>query len=484
MSVETSSSLPHIAIIGAGISGLSIALFLHRAQAELNVANFTYCCYEAYSNEAGIVGGLQIAPNGMKVLNELGVAEELIQSGSVCDYYVFKNHSGAEIARIKLGGKEKFGQPSVSMSRYALHHALQTKAEAFNLPVQFGKKLVSFQKQGDATELEFADGSKVAAAVVIAADGIHSRIRQTLYPKIQPAPVGILGIGGFINESKFKELNSAQSSADGKEPPQLPANEMWFTFGPVGFFGMGYGDQQYINPQGNSEAKSTTDPKESEKKERSIMWWSNIPYNQALSNEEIRALSLEDMKKMLNGYQSDWHAPIPLVLNQWFDDTAFRAAIYDVQHVDYWFDKQQKYGNIVLIGDSAHAVSPNSGQGASQALEDSMLLGKLIKQQLNNNNKEFPSSAQWQQVFQAFQVKRQGRVEAIIQRGRQSGEAKQKKLGKFACWLRDKMMGWIFYFIGEKMFDDYFGYTIHWNSEEQLEGLVVKPPSSGKWLPF
>src|ERR1700756_4988496 len=80
-------------IIGAGIAGPVTAIFLQRAGIEAE-------SYEAWPYAKGIGGGLQIAPNGMHVLAELGLADEMIRRGSIAESFDFYSKSGSRIGSI------------------------------------------------------------------------------------------------------------------------------------------------------------------------------------------------------------------------------------------------------------------------------------------------------------------------------------------------------------------------------------------------
>src|ERR1700761_5013143 len=93
-------------IIGAGIAGPVAALFLKRAGIDAAV-------YEAWPYATGIGGGLQIAPNGMHVLAELGLAEDMIRRGSIAEAIEFYSHSGKRLGSINHDMARRFGQPAV-----------------------------------------------------------------------------------------------------------------------------------------------------------------------------------------------------------------------------------------------------------------------------------------------------------------------------------------------------------------------------------
>src|SRR6201999_1251081 len=104
-------------IIGAGIAGPVTAILLKRAGFEVAV-------YQGWSYSTGIGGGLQIAPNGMKVLAEIGLADQLIQGGSICESIDFYSQSGSPLGSVNRNMPARFGQPAVSMRRAMLNEAI------------------------------------------------------------------------------------------------------------------------------------------------------------------------------------------------------------------------------------------------------------------------------------------------------------------------------------------------------------------------
>src|SRR5258708_30213665 len=97
-------------IIGAGIAGSAAGIFLKQAGIDAEV-------FEAWPYSTGIGGGLQIAPNGMHVLAEIGLADELIRRGSIAESFDFYSQSGALLGSVHRNMQERFGQPALTMSR-------------------------------------------------------------------------------------------------------------------------------------------------------------------------------------------------------------------------------------------------------------------------------------------------------------------------------------------------------------------------------
>jgi 2-polyprenyl-6-methoxyphenol hydroxylase-like FAD-dependent oxidoreductase len=113
-------------IIGGGIAGPVTAIFLKRAGIDAEV-------FEAWPHSTGIGGGLQIAPNGMHVLAEIGLADEMIRRGSIAESFDFYSQTGMRIGSVNRNMKERFGQPAVNMCRATLNETIINKAWCENV---------------------------------------------------------------------------------------------------------------------------------------------------------------------------------------------------------------------------------------------------------------------------------------------------------------------------------------------------------------
>ncbi|MBW8855039.1 MAG: FAD-dependent monooxygenase, partial [Bradyrhizobium sp.] len=115
------SGRPTALIIGGGIAGPVTAIFLKKVGIDAEL-------FEAWPYSTGIGGGLQIAPNGMHVLAEIGLADEMIGRGSIAESFDFHSQSGARLGSINQNMRQRFGQPAVNMCRATLSEALINKA--------------------------------------------------------------------------------------------------------------------------------------------------------------------------------------------------------------------------------------------------------------------------------------------------------------------------------------------------------------------
>ena len=367
-------------IIGAGIAGPVTAIFLKKAGIDAQL-------FEAWPYSTGIGGGLQIAPNGMHVLAEIGLADEMIRRGSVAESFDFHSQSGARLGSINRNMKSRFGQPAVNMCRATLNEAIVNKAWCANVELAFEKRLVSIEDRADQPVIaHFADGSSAEGDFLIGADGVHSAVRRHVIPDgPTPFDTGLIGFGGFVPRSLIENTSIGQ--------------RVETTFGQSGFFGYGF---------------CSSDSRDG------VMWWSTQPAH-GVDVATFRAMSQDAIKQHLLNFHAGWHDPIPRLLED--AENIVVTATLDVATLPTWSRKRT-----LLIGDAAHATSPHAGMGASLALEDAMRLGRLMQ-----NGQELGVT------FEAFENERRPRAERVVALARRNGNSK-REFSATGAWIRDRML--------------------------------------------
>jgi 2-polyprenyl-6-methoxyphenol hydroxylase-like FAD-dependent oxidoreductase len=366
-------------IIGAGIAGPVAAILLKRA-------GFDAELFEAFPYSTGIGGGLQIAPNGMRVLAAIGLADDMIAAGSISESFDFCSKSGRRIGSINRNMKQRFGQPAVNMRRSTLMEAIVNTAWCENVELRFEKRLARIEDRADRPIVaHFTDGSSAEGDFIIGADGVHSMVRQHVLPDgPRPFDTGLVSFGGFVRRSLIEDTGIG--------------SRIEATFGQSGFFGYGF-----CSPDPLSGG----------------MWWSTQP-SQGLDAATYRAMDQDAIKRHLLDFHAGWHEPIPRILNA-AEDILVTDTL-DVATLPVW-----SRGRTLLIGDAAHATSPHAGQGASLALEDAMRLGCLMQ-----------DGQELGQTFQAFEQERRSRVERIVAIARRNGNGK-REFSAAGAWIRDRM---------------------------------------------
>ena len=367
-------------IIGAGIAGPITAILLKRAGIDAEI-------FEAWPRSTGIGGGLQIAPNGMHVLAEAGLASDMIRRGSVAEAIEFYSQTGAKLGSVNRNMRERFGQPAVNMRRSVLNETVLAKANAENIEVSFEKRLVRIEDRADQPiAAYFADGSSAEGDFLIGADGVHSAVRDHVVDDApKPFDLDLLSFGGFVPRSL---LESART------PPSLI-----MTVGQSGFFGYGF-----CSPDSDTGA----------------MCWSTMP-GHGIDAATFRAMDQDALRRHLRRYHAGWHAPIPQLIDA-LQEIVVSASL-DLATLPNW-----SRGRALLIGDAAHATSPHAGQGASVALEDALRLAHLLGEE-----------AETGAAFEKFESERRSRVERIVALARRNGNQK-REFSRTGAWFRDQML--------------------------------------------
>lgn len=384
-------------IIGAGIAGPVAAILLRRAGIESAI-------YEAWPYAKGIGGGLQIAPNGMHVMDEIGLAAELTSRGSIAESFDFYSQEGQRLGSINRDMARRFGQPAVNVCRATLNEMLIDKAWCACVSLYFDKRLIKIEDRGDQPIIAyFADGTTAEGDFLIGADGVHSITRRQVVPDgPKPFNTGLIGFGGFV----------PQTVLDGR----AIGRHVETTFGQSGYFGYGY-----CGP----------DPKDG------VMWWSTQPAH-GMDAAMFRALDPQSMKQHLRSFHRGWHEPIPAIIEA--AENIVVTDTLDVATLPTWSRKRS-----LLIGDAAHATSPHAGQGASLALEDAMRLARLMQE-----GQELTAA------FQAFEAERRPRAEKIVAIARRNGNSK-REFSATGAFIRNQMIKLLLP-LGSKSMDFMYAY--------------------------
>jgi len=341
-------------ILGGGICGLSTAIALRNIGIRAEV-------YESAPQFRPLGAGLLLAANAMRSFQKIGIAEKIAARGRLLPRFsIFDDRGKVITAADATAIGQKYGLHNFAIHRADLHEALAAELDPAQLHT--GKRATGFSKNGTRTVVQFDDGSAIETDFLLAAEGIHSAIRRQLLPDSKP---------------RYAGYTCWRAVVDAGEVSQDLASETW---GAAGRFGI-------VPLTGNR-----------------IYWFAvvNAPEN----DPAMRDLRVADLQRVFGKF----HAPISQILAQTRDEDLIWNDIIDLQPL-----RKFAFDNILLLGDAAHATTPNMGQGACQAIEDAAILAD-----------ELAKTRDPETAFAAYEKRRLKRTRYIVENS--------WSLGKIAQW--------------------------------------------------
>jgi FAD-dependent urate hydroxylase len=358
----------HIVIAGAGIGGLCTAIALQRN-------GFKVTVYEQAEKLTQAGAGLTLWENAMRVLRTLGLADQAIKVGSTLEHFQLKTDRGETLYTIQPGGmKPGFNELSIAIHRADLHKILIDALAPGSL--KLNKTCVAFAQNDEQVILKFANGETDSAGLLIAADGIHSTIRRQLFPRT------VLRYAGYTAWRGVVEC--------GDEVAAGLTSEIWGSGARFGIVRIDSGR---------------------------IYWFAivNQPPGERYAAEEGKAHLLRKF--------ADWHPPVMSLIEGTPADMILQNDIYDFAPLPRW-----SMGRITMLGDAAHATTPNMGQGACMAIESAYSLARSLSMEQDHS-----------QAFERYESERRRRTALITNQSHAFGRLGQLENG-FLSGMRNWMM--------------------------------------------
>jgi 2-polyprenyl-6-methoxyphenol hydroxylase-like FAD-dependent oxidoreductase len=352
-----------ILIAGAGIGGLTLAAALKRRGVPVTVLE-----RETEIRPAG--SGLALSPNAM-ALGHLGVAESVERAGAAIAKSAILDSSGrplgAEFDVAQLA--KELGAPIVALHRARLHEVLLQAAG--RATVKTGLAAVRYESAADHVTVICSDGTRMQADILVGADGLRSAIRAQMLGDGEPVYAGYTSWRGV--------------TPAGAVPRPARMSESWGRGERFGIVEIG-GDQIY--------------------------WF-------AVANAPPRGQDA-DVKQELLARFGRWHSPIATLIDRTPATSILRTDIADRRPVTRWHDQR-----VVLLGDAAHPMTPNLGQGAGQAIEDAAVLDRCLA-----------TSDSIDAAIRRYEQLRMSRANSIVRGSRNLGALAQFQ-NPIAVWLRN-----------------------------------------------
>jgi 2-polyprenyl-6-methoxyphenol hydroxylase-like FAD-dependent oxidoreductase len=305
---------PRAVVIGAGIAGLAAAAGLHAAGWDVTV------CERAATIEP-VGSGLALAPNGLRALDTIG-AGDAVRALAVPQEPGIRRSDGRWLIR-GTGQlvKDRFGDPVILATRAQVMDAVLARVPAAALSLSTA--VTSVDPGGDAPARVTTSVGELSADLVVAADGISSAARAALFP----AHPGL----------RYAGFTTWRMLADRVDGP-APMAESW-----------GRGTVFGVMPLADGR----------------VYCYAAAPAAPGGHAADERA----ELVKRFGG----WHDPIPVLLAGVTPAQVLRLDVAELAAPLPSFHR----GRVALLGDAAHPMTPNLGQGACQALEDAAVLARL-----------------------------------------------------------------------------------------------------------
>lgn len=323
-----------VKIIGAGLSGLTLALALHHQ-------NISTTIYESRPAPLNIGGAVMLSPNALRILDALGLYTTLRTKGYNFDTLQFRDTSDTLLETYEFGSVEKYGYQALRIYRHVLIDALVDALREKGIEVVYGKKFERVvEDTAEGVKFAFADGTTETATLLVGADGIHSKVRRHLYPDLTPQFIHMAGITAAVPTAQLKlpegyHIPVTITSPHGAfviAPQEIDGSEVLI------------GKQRRLTEQDAAGWEKTAEAKDDAVR---FLQADNEHFPEIVKN----ATAEISTKK----------------LNIW--------PFYVVPRLEQWASPTKR---VVIVGDAAHAIPPSAGQGINQAFEDVYMLALLL----------------------------------------------------------------------------------------------------------
>ncbi|MFI8854445.1 FAD-dependent monooxygenase [Streptomyces sp. NPDC053499] len=353
-------------VVGGGIGGLAAAIGLRRIGWEVTVV-------ERARELADAGAGISLHANGIRALEALGVDGPVREAARPQYTGGTRSPGGRWLARMDGAALEReLGTPIVGIPRAALHRALRRALPSGALVT--GEQVLSVEDDAAADRVRVPLGdTALYADLVVAADGVGSRLRPLLFPH-HPGPV-------YSGSTVLRALT------DG---PFEPGTDFTLTWG----WGAEFGHIALADGRAEWHAVLTTPP----------------------------GVRHADPLAVLRRRFGSWHDPVPRLLDATRPEAVLHHDIHELATPLPRFTK----GRVALLGDAAHAMTPNLGQGACQALEDAAVLAAALA--------TAPDVAA---ALARYDAERRPRSQAVARDARRAGRLGQRLSHPVAVALRN-----------------------------------------------
>lgn len=334
----------------------------------LKQAGIPVMVYESATEIKPVGAGIVMAGNAMQIFRDFGIQEKIERAGNKISILKMTDEKFRPLSVVSLAKQEKkYGVSNIAIHRADLQRILAEEVGYEN--IFLGKRLSHIQNE-EKVKITFEDHSILNTQIVIGADGIHSTVRNQLFdPAVLRDTKQICWRGVLKTELAGKYAHEAY--------------EAWGRGKRLGFV----------------------------KISENTMYWFAVVNEGMFQNKELADLF------------NDFHPDILNMISGTDKDLIFQSRINDLKPFSVWH-----HGNVCLMGDAAHATTPNLGQGACQAVEDAYIIGRL-----------FSSGKSIENIFAEYEKLRKKKAHYIVNTSWMLGKIPHIE-NAFGVWLRNLLL--------------------------------------------
>jgi 2-polyprenyl-6-methoxyphenol hydroxylase-like FAD-dependent oxidoreductase len=383
-----------VIVAGAGIGGLTAAIALRRASFEVTI-------FERTTELREVGAGLLLAANAQKALGKLALAQAVASLGTPASAAEIRSWRGEVLASIPAAElEEKVGAPSAAVHRADLQALLVREAGEGTL--RLGAEVEGFEQDEGGVSVLLTDGSEEHADIFVGADGLRSKARACLFGPQKPRYAGYTAWRAVV-EPKEELL------------PWGTGFEAWGRGARFGCAHIGKG-RIYWFATANAPEGVKDDPPGSPASPKATLlrlFWGLAPPHRGAHRGNRR-----------------WHHPAHRHLRP----RAVGRALGE--------------SRVTLLGDAAHPMTPNLGQGACQAVEDAVVLARCL-------NEEGATA----EALRRYERLRSARVAIVVRRSWRVGRVGQLE-NPLVCWLRGRVLAMIPPKVQLRQLEEVVGYEV------------------------